>query len=243
MNANPIGPNPQPHRGENPPRRRIRRTGFLLLLLGWAAGATLDARGETPGESAALPTPPVGARPGLCLLAGALESEDADAVQLSNLLFALFEDRLAETGLDLVALPEGSEIAPAAIAREAGCGYLLRIDFSHRRGGNGIWRQVVRDTLGAAAGYVPVGGGLGGALLGSMATRGALAAADYVLATRAKDKLQLSCRLFAVEATTPLVDRSEAAKAKRDGEDVLTPLVARAAAEVAAGLATAEGSS
>jgi len=224
-------------------RRRLRGATLSAALLAGLCGLAPALRSQ-PTEPTGDPVEPAAdARPRLCFLAGALESEDVDAGQLSDLLLALFDDRLAAAGLELTPLPAGSELAPGAIAQEAGCTYLLRVDFVHRRGSNGVWRQAAREALGGAIGYVPVGGGLGGALLGSMATRGALAAADYVLATRAKDRLQLGYRLTALSKSTPLVDRSETAKAKHDGEDVLSPLVARAAAEVAARLAATESAS
>ncbi len=55
---------------------------------------------------------------------------------------------------------------------------------------------------------------------------------DYASSSRIKDELTLTYRL---ESTTGavLVEKSEKRKAKSDGEDLLTPLVQRAAEAIA----------
>jgi hypothetical protein len=100
-------------------------------------------------------------------------------------------------------------------------------------GGGGMFSRAIGNVVGGAAGHIPV------STPGEAAARGAVITGVYTTANiasniKAKDEITLEYKLEAVGGAQPALSKTEKAKAKSDGEDVLTPLIERAAEAIVA---------
>jgi hypothetical protein len=138
------------------------------------------------------------------------------------------------TGPTLAVQPLGARLASQVReeAKVAGCPFLLISTVKHERktGGGGLFGKVASGAVQQGAWSVSgaAGSTVGRVVAGAAAGAASSAAADYASSSRTKDELTLSYRLESA-AGAVLVDKSEKRKAKSDGEDLLTPLVQRAA--------------
>ena len=157
-----------------------------------------------------------------------------DATAFSTSLRELFMSYL--TGPSLRAVPLEARLTGQAVeeARQKSCGFILLTSVTRvRHEGGGVGRALGR-AAGAAASYgVPYGG-----TAVSSAARGAVVAGAYAISnaaetTKAKDEITLEYRIATVDQIAGTKAKTQKAKAKNDGEDLLTPLV-EAASEVIA---------
>ena len=129
-------------------------------------------------------------------------------------------------------------------AKLAGCGLLLLTTIRHERktGGGGLLGKMAGGAV--QQGAWTVAGSAGGSTVGRVMAGAAAGAASstinsYAMSSRQKDELALSYRLENASGQV-LVEDSGKRKAKSDGEDLLTPLVQKAA-EAIADAATSAG--
>jgi len=73
------------------------------------------------------------------------------------------------------------------------------------------------------------------AIAGAAASAAAVSALAY--GTRAKDEMRIEYRLTTVDGDTVLAPKTDSLEARSNGEDIITPLVAKAADAVAAAVA------
>jgi hypothetical protein len=119
-------------------------------------------------------------------------------------------------------------------AKLNGCQFLLLPTVKHVRktGGGGLFGKVASGAVQQGAWSVGSSAGtVGRVVAGAAAGAASSAAYDYAASSRNKDELTLSYRLEAASGAV-LLERSEKRKASSDGEDLLTPLVQRAAEAV-----------
>jgi len=117
-------------------------------------------------------------------------------------------------------------------ARQKTCASLLTITLTRKRSSGGGFGRVLGEAAGAAAWQLPYGANATVSVARSAAIAGSTAVSSLASNTRAKDELQLEYRLMS-DAQAVLREGKDAAKAKADGEDLLTPLVERMATAVA----------
>lgn len=118
-------------------------------------------------------------------------------------------------------------------ARQKDCGQVLIVSVSRKRSGGSKVAGVFGKAAETAAWHVPYGAGVGGAVASGVAIAGGQAISNLASDTRQKDELELDYRVGAPESVVDVKPQSVKAKAKVDGEDLLTPLVERAAQEIA----------
>ena len=190
-------------------------------------------------SASAAGTPPAPQTDMICtaIVLPAVEGIDGDSAAVASSLRAMFVSYL--TGPSMKSVPLDARLASQAIeeARMKECPLVLTVTLvrKHSGGGNSVAGAVGR-AAGTAAYYIP-----GGSVAGSAAIHGAAAgveAAGYAAAsTRAKDEMRLDYSVKSVSGTVILPVKSDKAKAKSDGEDLLTPLVARASEAIGAAVA------
>jgi hypothetical protein len=120
-------------------------------------------------------------------------------------------------------------------AKQKSCGRVLTIALEKKRGGNKM------ATIGKVAGQAASGAASGmgyGATAGAAAARGAANAATQVVndaarSTRAKDEINIEYKITSAAGKSELGPKKDKQKAGVDGEDLLTPLVQRAAEAIA----------
>jgi hypothetical protein len=114
-------------------------------------------------------------------------------------------------------------------ARQSQCDYILFSSLTQKKGGGGMFGKVMGNVAGAAGSVIPYGGGAGEVAARTAATTAIYTTAAIAGSIKAKDEVTLEYRLQTVGDQKPVVSNTTKAKAKTDGEDVLTPLVEKAA--------------
>jgi hypothetical protein len=134
------------------------------------------------------------------------------------------------TGPSLQVVPLQARLASQAMeeATHRNCGHVLTVTLSRKHGGGALGR-VVGHVAGTASWYVPGGGTVGSAVVRGVAIGTAQAVSALAASTKAKDEMQMEYRVSSPTGTIELGPTRVKRKAKVDGEDLLTPLVEKAA--------------
>jgi hypothetical protein len=191
-----------------------------VLFVAATLAVCAPAYAQTSSQCIALPLPTLrGADSTAAELAGGLRDLTSSFLKGPSLRTVALEARLADQALEE--------------ARGQGCGSVLTITLTRKRGGGGLGRAL-GDAAGAAAWHLPYGGSTAkSTAIRSAAIAGTAATSTMASNTRAKDELQIEYRL-ASSAGVTLREGKDRAKASADGEDLVTPLVERMAGAVAA---------
>ena len=211
----------------------IRRLTFVI-----AAVAVIAHAAPASGRQAAATPEPAAKVDVVCvaIVLPTIEGAPGDSATLAESVRAVFTSYL--TGPSLKALPLEARLPSQAAeeARQKDCGRVLTVALVLKRGGGGNALGAITRAAGTAAWYVPVSG-VGGAIARGSAVAGAEAVAAAATGTRAKDEMRIDYRVTSPDGAAILAPKFDKAKAKADGEDIVTPLVAKAAAAVAAAVA------
>ena len=160
---------------------------------------------------------------------------DGDATAFASSLRELFVSYL--TGPSLRAIALDARLASQAIeeARQKECGHVLLTSVTRKRDDGSGWGKALGRAAGGAAWYgVPYGGSAAAAAARGAAVAGAHAISSMAETTRAKDEVTLEFRIGTVDTAMRASPKTEKAKAKTDGEDLLAPLVEKASESIAA---------
>lgn len=110
-----------------------------------------------------------------------------------------------------------------AEARQKECDYILYTNLAHKKGGGGLGGFLRKAA--PVADVIPMGSGTS-AVVASTVTHTTISVAVVAASIKSKDEVTFEYRLLATAApSTVVASKSLKAKAKSDGEDVLTPLV------------------
>jgi hypothetical protein len=115
-------------------------------------------------------------------------------------------------------------------ARQSQCDYVLSSSMTVKKGGGGgMFGRAIGNIAGSAAGHIPGRGSAATGAARSAAITGVYTTAAIANSIKARDEVSLEYKLDQVEtAKTSLTDKSKA-KANSDGDDVIAPLVEKAA--------------
>jgi hypothetical protein len=163
--------------------------------------------------------------------------EPAAAAKATQICLAPVTVEAAPTGMDPVTAVRD------AFTSFAGCRFLLLPSIKHeRKTGGGLLGKVAGGAVqqGAWAVTGSAGSTVGRVVAGAAAGAASSAVSDYAYGSRSKDELTLQYRLESGSGAV-LAEKTEKRKAKSDGEDLLTPVVQRAAEAIVA--AAGKGSS
>jgi len=204
--------------------------GALSLLLAPAVVVAQAAAGQNAGAPTDAATPP---KTQICLAPVAVEAAPTgmDPVTAVRDAFTSFL-----TGPSLAVQPLSARLQSQVReeAKLAGCRFLLLPTLKHeRKSGGGLLGKVAGGAVqqGAWAVTGSAGSTVGRVVAGAAAGAASSAVSDYAYGSKSKDELTLKYRLEA-GAGVVLVEKSEKRKAKSDGEDLLTPVLQRAAEAV-----------
>ena len=137
------------------------------------------------------------------------------------------------TEVEIVALEARIPQALASEAKEKGCVYILNVAVSQKKGGGGFGMfKSIAPVLSSVVPMAGVGGTVAGQIAGSVAQTAISSIANMSSNTKAKDTITLEYKLTAVEGGTVKNSNSMKAKAKSDGEDVLSPMFEKMAEAV-----------
>ncbi len=156
--------------------------------------------------------------------------ENSTAVATS--VRALFLSYLTGPSLRSIALEARLASQAAQEASQKQCTTLLTMSMTRKAGGNGKSKvATAAQAAGTAAGYIPGSG------IAEIAAAGAAVSAQAIgslaASTRAKDEMRIEYRLTTVDGANVMPPKSDSRKAQSNGEDIVTPLVERAANAIA----------
>jgi hypothetical protein len=200
----------------------MRPSRFVLALV--AAVAPSVVIGE-----AARQKPPTPASACVALTVPSVQGVDGDATSFAVAVRDLFASYLKGPSIRTVVLESRLGSQAVLEAREKDCGQVLLVTVEHKRTGGSKMGKMLGQAAGTAVWRAPVGGGVTGAVVSGATSAGGQALHSFASEIRAKDELELSYRLGPPDAVERLKPVTSKAKAKSDGEDLLTPLVESAA--------------
>jgi hypothetical protein len=140
---------------------------------------------------------------------------------------------LQGAAVEIIALDALVESQIAIEARQKECDYVLQTSVTQRQGGGGIGGFMRKAS--PVANILPSVGaanGTAGAVATAVATTVIYSTADMAGNFKAKDEVTFEFKLFATGNETARLANTLKAKAKRDGEDVLSPILEQAATAV-----------
>ncbi len=210
--------------------------------------------GSTPESNSALTTTPVASVPSgsapadnapkktgvmrLCLVTPRAQISAGDAAQAAEGVRNTFKSFFTGPTIETVLLTARLPSQAAEEAKQSGCEYVLYSSLTHKKGGgsSSLLGRALGDVANTAVWHIPGGSSTAGAVARSAAISGVYTAANVANSIKAKDELTLEYKLEATDGARLLIAKIEKAKAKSDGEDVLTPLIEKAAEMVAAAM-------
>jgi hypothetical protein len=160
---------------------------------------------------------------------------DGNATDLSTALRDLVSSYLTGPSLRTLALDARLPEQALEEARQKNCPAVLTITLTRKKSGGGVFGQALGDAAGAAAWHMPYGGSAATTAVRSAAMAGSAAVSSIASNTRAKDQMEIEYRLS--DGQRALRNANDRAKARTDGEDLVTPLVERMAAAIVAAVA------
>ena len=154
-----------------------------------------------------------------------------DAAQSAEALRNSFAGYLNGPSVEVVML--NARLASAALeeARQSQCDYILSSSMTVKKGGGGgsMFGRTLGNIAGSAAGHIPGGGSATTGAARSVAITGIYSTAAIAASIKAKDELTLEYKLDSVDTSKTLLTDTSKAKAKADGEDIVTQQVEKAA--------------
>jgi len=193
---------------------RLAAVAMLATLL------TLPAPGSAQDASA----------PCLAVVLPSVQGVDGSATDVASGVRDLFVSFLNGPALRVITLEARLPAQAAIEARQKNCELMLLTTMVRKRDGGNRLGGVLGQAAGTAAWHLPYGGA--GTMTRGAAIAGAQAATTLASDTRRKDEVRLECRVGSPDSVAGAKVVSSKAKARADGEDLLTPLVERAAAEI-----------
>jgi len=202
------------------------------------AGSNAGTAGGAPPSSSTAAAGPGPKKPGVVRIGVVLPrtqmERNTSGMDVATAVRNTLAQQLNSPAVEVAALEARD---PQQIEAEAGrkeCDYVLYTSVVQKKGGGGGFGGFLKKAAPVAVGGY--GGDAGGTAANVPAT-GAGSAADVSGSVKAKDEITLDFRLMpAGGGSTPKAADMLKAKAKHDGEDVLTPLIERAAAAVLGGV-------
>lgn len=202
-------------------------------------GASVSLAQESPSEplktEAPLPDNSAPMKIGIAMPKANFSSEGVDNAQMSASLREIIGGYFKGTDIEIVALEARLPQTFTAEAKEKGCFFILQTAVTQKKGGGGFGAfKSVAPVLGSVAPMAGVTGSTAGIIVGSVTQTALFTAANIASTTKAKDQFTFEYSLISTEDGKIRTSNSLKAKAKSDGEDVLSPMFEKMAENVLA---------
>lgn len=202
-------------------------------LLAAALAVSIPAAAQDPPKGQAAQKSTDDPQPcDIAVLMPTIEGVTQDASALATSVRALFVSYLS--GPSLKAQPIDARLAGqiAEELKQKSCNVVLRVSLTNKHSSGGHSKfGAITGAAGNALGYVPASGATEAAV--GAASAGAEAVSSMAGDTKAKDEMTIQYRVTTADGAAVLGPKSDSQKANADGEDLVTPLVTRAAEAVA----------
>ena len=202
------------------------------------AGASLFAIALMPALAAVVgaqsPKKPVSSMPAKCfaIVIPTLEGVAGNASEAAVGVRDVMESYLNGPSLKVLALEAKLPSQAREEAKQKGCEPLLFLKLTRKTGG-GKLLKAVGQAASTTSWQLPGGGTAASAAARVGAAGGLQAVSAMAQQTKVKDEVILEYRLESADGHVQFGPRSEHQTAKTDGEDILTPVTARAAENIA----------
>ena len=191
------------------------------------------AKANTPTSETATTPASTARKPGairIGLVMPKVQVHTGDAARTAEAVRNDFAKHLNAPNIEVVTLAARVPSAAMDEARQSQCDYVLNVSMNLKKGGGGsMFGRAIGNVAGAAAGHIPGGGTAATGAARSAAITGVYTTAVVVSSIKAKDELSLEYKLDAVENAKTVLTNTARAKAKSDGDDILTPQIEAAA--------------
>lgn len=226
-------------------RRVVLTIGVAVLpLVITPAVAAAQDPPIAPSSVATAQTPSVEQGPGaaaICIgiVLPSVQGVDGSATAVATAVRDLFASYLTGPSLQPVAVDARIPSQALAEARQKQCSLVLTATLTRKHSGvgNRVFGQMVGQVIGSTAYQIPGAGTVAGSVVQSVAVASGQAISTLAATTTAKDEIRLEYKLSSADGKTQLGPTTDKAKAATDGEDLLTPLVERAAEAIVARIA------
>lgn len=186
-----------------------------------------------PNSTSTMTTPSTEKKPGVIrigLVMPKVQMSAGNAAQTAEAVRNGFAQYLKGPTVEVV--PLSAMVASAVIeeARQKQCDYVLYVSMTVKKGGGGgMFGRAIGNIAGSAAGHIPGGGSAATGAARSAAITGVYTTAAIAANIKAKDELSLEYKLDKTENASTVLTNTGKAKAKSDGDDILTPVIESAA--------------
>jgi hypothetical protein len=198
---------------------------YLLPSLAFAAAAFLPMHSAPPQAPAA-------GKACVALLLPSVDGVD-DATAVATSVRSIFESYLTGPSLQSVMLDAKLASQASQEAKQKECPRILTVTINRKAGSTGPGKaSSIARVAGTTAAYIPVPN-VGTAVAAGAAHGGAVAVEDLAYHTHAKDEITMTYKIVSADGGMVMAPKTESAKAKSNGEDLLTPLIAKASEAVA----------
>ena len=136
---------------------------------------------------------------------------------------------LKGTKIELVALEARLSSAVESEAKQKECDYILYANVSHKKGGGGGFGKMFGSAVAQSIGRVGIGSGN---VAGQVAAQSIMTAGAMSESVKSKDEITLEVKMNAPGNSSAVLTKQAKAKAKSDGEDIITPVVEQVAQAV-----------
>ena len=168
--------------------------------------------------------------PCLAVVLPSVQGVEGSATDVAGGLRDLLVSFLTGPALRVITLEARLPAQAAIEARQKSCERMLLTTMVRKRDSGSRLGGVLGQAAGTAAWHIPYGGGA--TMARGAAIAGAQAASTLASETRRKDEVRLEYRVGTPDTVATAKAVSSKAKARSDGEDLLTPLVERASSEI-----------
>lgn len=156
--------------------------------------------------------------------------EGLSAADLAAAVQNTLGEYLKGSRVELVPLESRLASAITAEAAEKQCAYVLHLQVSHKKGSGGGFGKMFGAIAPVVSSVVPMAGMAGGAagmVAGSVVSHAVSSAASTSANVKAKDEITLDIKL--ANGATAVFAKQLKAKAKSEGEDIISPLIEQTA--------------
>ena len=163
--------------------------------------------------------------------------EGITAADLSSAVQNTLTSYLKMPNVEVIPLEARLASALQSEAQEKECDFVINTTVSHKKGGGGGFGSMFGSALGSAVGSVGIGhtGSAVGNVVGQVATHAIVSAATVSSQMKAKDEITLDMKLNNAAGESAFA-KVYKAKAKSNGEDIISGVVEQAATAIAATL-------
>ncbi|MDQ3253075.1 MAG: hypothetical protein M3R15_04085, partial [Acidobacteriota bacterium] len=171
-------------------------------------------------------------RIGLATVKTGAVGEGMNATELSAAIGNTLTQFLKAQNVEVIGIDARLASQIDAEAKQKECDFVIYATASHRKGGGGggMFGKMLGSVASTAVSHAGYGSGhVAGAIAGQAASTAIYSATSMSASVKSKDELQLEVNMQTPGNATPLVAKQLKAKAKSDGEDILSPMIEQAA--------------